>query len=231
MTENRECGADAAAYVLGALGPDEADAFRRHLADCSVCHDEVAAFEQVVDALPMSTSQLTAPRGLRKRLMRTVRAEAKAADTATSRPVVGSRWPTIPNLSPAIAAAFAAVAVGAAVGGAELATGGSNSARTVAARVIGSPGTAELRVASGHAELTVNHFPPPPAGRIYEVWLKRRSGPLMPTRALFSVTATGAGDVGVPGDLRGVSEVLVTPEPDGGSAIPTHTPVIIARLT
>jgi hypothetical protein len=34
----------------------------------------------------------------------------------------------------------------------------------------------------------------------------------------------------VPGDLKGVSEVLVTPEPLGGSSVPTHAPVIIAQI-
>jgi hypothetical protein len=85
-------------------------------------------------------------------------------------------------------------------------------------------------VAGGRAELIVRHLPPPPAGRIYEVWLKRAGQQPSPTSALFSVTTTGAGDVGVPGDLRGVSEVLVTQEPAGGSLVPTDGPVIVATL-
>jgi anti-sigma factor RsiW len=32
--ENRDCGADAAAYVLGALEPEEVEAFRAHMATC-----------------------------------------------------------------------------------------------------------------------------------------------------------------------------------------------------
>ena len=49
MSESHECGGDAAAYVLGALEPDEVEAFRLHMASCVVCRDEVAAFEQVTD--------------------------------------------------------------------------------------------------------------------------------------------------------------------------------------
>jgi hypothetical protein len=52
-----------------------------------------------------------------------------------------------------------------------------------------------------------------------------------PTGALFGVTAAGAGEVEVPGDLRGVSRVTVTQEPTGGSRVPTRAPVIIATLT
>jgi hypothetical protein len=87
-----------------------------------------------------------------------------------------------------------------------------------------------VRLSDGSAELVVRNFAPPPAGDIYEVWLQRPGHAPSPTRALFSVTTGGAGDVGVPGDLHGVQRVLVTPEPAGGSLVPTHAPVIVAQL-
>jgi len=77
----------------------------------------------------------------------------------------------------------------------------------------------------------VSHLPPPPAGRIYEIWVKRGSRPPAPTRELFSVTAGGAAEVGVPGDVRGVSTIMVTEEPAGGSLVLTHVPVIVAQVT
>ena len=89
---------------------------------------------------------------------------------------------------------------------------------------MGSPGEAQLRISHNQAELVVSHLPPPPAGRIYEVWLKRGSTSPAPTSALFSVTADGAATVDVPGDLHGVSQVLVTQEPAGGSRVSTHSP-------
>jgi hypothetical protein len=122
--------------------------------------------------------------------------------------------------------AAAALAI---LGGVELSSGGS-SVRVIRASVIGVPGSAQLRIAGGHAELIVSHLPPPPTGRIYEVWLKRGARAPSPTRALFSVTSSGAADVGVPADLNGVSAIMVTPEPAGGSLVPTHVPVIVARL-
>jgi hypothetical protein len=229
MSADRECGAETAAYALGALDPSEAEAFRRHMASCAVCHDEVSVFGQVADALPLSAPQLKAPRGLRKRVMRAVRAEAAASSPQQESPHL--RFPltfAAPRAGAAIGVAVvAAVAV---IGGVELSSGGAGS-RVIVARVIGVPGSAQLRLSGGHAELIVRHLPPPPAGRIYEVWLQRPDRGLQPTSALFSVTANGAGDVGVPGGLRDVSAVLVTQEPDGGSLAPTHPPVIIARLT
>ena len=45
MSGQHDCGADAAAYVLGALEPAEAEAFTRHLATCVVCRDEECLYE------------------------------------------------------------------------------------------------------------------------------------------------------------------------------------------
>ena len=73
--ETRECGGDAAAYVLGALEPDEAAAFRTHMQTCVVCRDEVETFRGTVDALAFTVPQYEAPKALRRRVMRAVRAE------------------------------------------------------------------------------------------------------------------------------------------------------------
>jgi hypothetical protein len=48
---------------------------------------------------------------------------------------------------------------------------------------------------------------------------------------LFSVTSSGAGDVDVPGSLRGIVRIMVTPEPAGGTTVPTHPAVLTAQLT
>lgn len=52
-----------------------------------------------------------------------------------------------------------------------------------------------------------------------------------PTTALFGVNAAGAADVGIPGSLHGVTLMMVTPEPAGGSPVPTHSAVITASLS
>jgi hypothetical protein len=44
------------------------------------------------------------------------------------------------------------------------------------------------------------------------------------------VVAGGNGDIDVPGGLRGVNQVMVTPEPPGGSRVPTHAAVIRASI-
>jgi anti-sigma-K factor RskA len=220
----RDCGGDVAAYALGALDEAEAETFRAHLQACAVCQDELAAFEQVVNVLPTSAPAYRAPRRLRRRVMNAVAEEPRHAPApaprrrALPRPVVA--------FGGAIALAAAAVVVVLAVGS----SGSSPTPRVVNAQVVGS-GSARLRVSRDHAELVVHRFQAPPPGQIYEVWLQRgKTGAAIPTKALFSVNDAGDADVDVPGNLHGVTQVMVTREPAGGSPKPTHAPVISAVL-
>jgi hypothetical protein len=223
MSHQHDCGDEVAAYALGALGDAEATAFREHLAGCVVCQDELATFEQVVTALPMSAPAYPAPRRLRRRVMQAIAEESRA----TSVPAPRRRRLPRPAfaLGGALATAVAAVIVVVAVG-----SSSSPQPRVIAAQVTG-PGAASLRVSLGHAELVVHRVQAPPAGQIYEVWLQRgKTGTPAPTKALFGVNDAGDADVDVPGNLHGVTLVMVTREPAGGTQKPTHPPVIQAAL-
>jgi len=226
--EQSDCGRDAGAYVLGALGPDEAAEFRRHMATCVICRDEVAALQSVVDELPMAAPQLPAPRALKRRVIANARAERVA--TAKGGSERRAARPRAPSARAVLALAAVLAALVAIVGGLMLSSGGSQRTRLVRASVAARSASAVMRLTEGHGELIVRRMPAAPAGKIYEVWLRRRGGSPMPTSALFDVTAAGSAAVDVPGDLHGVDEVLVTPEPLGGSLAPTHAPVILARL-
>jgi Anti-sigma-K factor rskA/Putative zinc-finger len=231
MSKTYECRGEAAAYVLGSLEQDEAEAFRRHLASCVVCRDELSTFQQAVDLLPMAAPQYPLPRGLRRRVLRELRAQRRTTPTGAGRRRAAPSVFGIPIRRPALAIGVLLCAALATIGGLELASSGSSGVRIIHASVTGSAGRAELRLSRGGAELIVTNVPPPPIGHVYEVWLTHGQRPPSPTDVLFSVTSTGSADVGVPGDLGGVSEILVTPEPSGGSRAPTHEPVIVARLT
>jgi anti-sigma factor RsiW len=219
MSDDPDCGLDAAAYVLGALEPDEAEAYRRHLERCAGCRGEVGALRHVIDVLPMAAPQYPVPRGLRRRVLAAGRRESPhAAGSARAR---AARW-TAGMPRPALAGGLAAVVV-AVVAAVMLASGGT--------RVIqASTGNAELRIAGGRGELIVRALPQAPAGQISQVWLARPNHPPAPTAARFGVTPAGQAYAGIPGDLNGVSEVLVTPEPAGGTKVPTHPPVIVASV-
>ncbi|HTX46719.1 MAG TPA: anti-sigma factor [Solirubrobacteraceae bacterium] len=217
MSGIHDCGADAAAYALGALEPDEAERFKVHLEDCVVCRDELAAFQQVTGALPMAAPQHAVPRRLRRRVLSEVRSDARLRE-----PHAAAR--TGPRIRPAWAGALAgAVAVAVVV---VIAVGSGSSTRVISASV----GHAQLRISGGHAELIVDRLPQAASGHIYEVWLERAGGQPQPTTALFGVTHSGTADVGVPGNVHGVSEVMVTQEPAGGSPHPTTDAVIVAHL-
>jgi anti-sigma-K factor RskA len=231
-------GGEAAGYVLGALEPAEMLAFSRHLETCVVCRDEVLEFGRVTDALAISPTQFEAPRRLRHNvhaeLRRSVEArrpagqpERRRAGTARPARTVRRNW----ALAPVWGAALAAAALALIFIGLPL-SGGNHQpvVHTYAASVARIGGSAEVRVAGGHAELLVHHIGAPAAGEIYEVWLRPRGGVLQPTKALFSVTSGGEGVVEVPGNLRHISEVLVTQEPAGGTLHPTSAPVIVAHL-
>ncbi|MGZ4178817.1 MAG: anti-sigma factor [Solirubrobacteraceae bacterium] len=237
-TDRRECGGDVAAYALGALEPAEAEAFRRHLETCSVCQEELTSFEKVVNELPLASPYHRAPASMRRKVMREVNADARAARASAgtsagtetqARPPRrggGVGW-LVPRPLLGLGLALV-VAVGVGVGVISSSSAGP-STRVVTGQVVGT-GSAQLRIVRERGSLVVHHFAQPPAGKIYEVWLVRGKSAPSPTTALFSVTSAGNGVVDVPGNLKGVSSVLVTPEPMGGSQHPTHTPVISVSL-
>jgi hypothetical protein len=239
------CGGNAAPYVLGALTDEEHASFRRHLESCSVCREEVAALQVVASALPAAAPQLSAPPQLKRRVMASVREDVRRrgvhggerrADVGRARvylPMRGwhaaalARLQWRPNLAAAtLAAAVIALAVVALAPG-----GGGGGTRVSRATVSPRGASASLSVSDGHAQLNIAGMPQAAPGRVYELWLKRSaSAQPQPTDALFTVAADGAASVGVPGNVSGVREVLVTSEPLGGSLVPTRPPVIVARV-
>ncbi len=226
---------DAAAYVLGAFTDGEVQAFREHMAACAVCPGEVTRLQAVADGLAIGVAPHPAPPELRAGIMATVHAEAellRAAGHDADRPPSAAPWWRW-RLAPALAAATALVA-GLLIGALALGGGSSTTRTQVVQATVLAPGhraTAELRKVGSHVELVVEGLPAPPRGRIYEVWLERGTQAPEPTDVLFSVTHGGDGSVGVSGYESGVSKVLVTDEPLGGSLKPTRTPIIVAPTT
>jgi hypothetical protein len=243
---------DVGAWVLGALPRAEAERFAAHLPGCAVCRREVAELQIVADTLPLVADQVAPPPELKLRIMSAVRAEADVLEAAgpeadtVAAPVEEPARPARPDagrerpwwrrpllaLRPVPAAFAAAVLIALGVAGGVLVAGGGPSERTVQASVAlptDPAARAALTVEGERATLSVRDFPSPPRGRVYQVWIKRpgRTAP-EPTDALFDVRG-GRATVEVPGGVDGVEQVLVTDEPNGGSAAPTRDPVVIAQ--
>jgi hypothetical protein len=153
------------------------------------------------------------------------RSRSSAGERSTLRGLFPKRL--LPGLVGALA-----LGVGVVIGGLAFSSGSSVRTEVIRAVVVapGHHATAELRKVGSRLELVVVGMPAPPPGRIYEVWLEHGTEAPLPTDVLFSVTKTGSGSVGVPGNLHGVSKVLVTDEPLGGSLSPTRTPVIVGSV-
>jgi anti-sigma-K factor RskA len=230
---------DAGSYVLHALPDDEYERFEEHLATCEECRREVADLQVAADTLPLAAVQVSPPPELRDRIMTIVRSEAELLGAAEARADEPAAAPTGPrrrrrwslSLRPLTAAMAASALVAAGVIGGIVLTGGSDTKTvTGTVQIASAPAArASLQLSDDATKLQVRRMPPPPAGKVYQVWLKRPNQDPAPTTALFRTDPSGSADVEIQrGRLKGVDQVLVTAEPDGGSMKPTSDPVIVA---
>jgi hypothetical protein len=227
--ERDPCGANAAPYVLRALGDEEAAAFLVHLETCAVCREEVAALQVVADVLPAVAPQVRAPGELKRRVMAEVASDAGWQPRRMPASTTQRLRLSAPGRQAALG--LAAVAAGLAIAAIALLGGGSGAkVRVIRAQVLAPRASATVRLSGARADLTVQNLPQAAAGRVYEVWVKR-AGAAQPTDALFTVSATGSATVSVPGSVAGVKQIMVTSEPRGGSRVPTSAPVIVASLS
>ena len=230
---------DAGSYVLRALPDDEHERFEAHLATCADCRREVADLQVAADTLPLSAVQVDPPPELRDRIMTIVRSEAEllsaageGVDEPARAPVARAprprrRWSLSLRPLPAAMAATALIAAGV-IGGIVLTGGNNTKTVTGTVQIASAPAArASLQLSDDATKLQVRRMPPPPAGKVYQVWLKRPNQDPAPTTALFRTDSSGSADVEIQrGRLKGVDQVLVTAEPDGGSMKPTSNPVI-----
>lgn len=214
-----------AAFALGALPEDERAQLERHMATCHDCRREADELALVVAELPEATEAVPPPPELRSRIMAVV--EADASERTASSPAHGHRGFLAAFLRPRAALVAASVLLLAGLGAGIALTGDPEGSWQ--AEVVMAEASAELDMASDHATLAVRGMPPPPTGRVYQVWVQRGSGAPRPTQALFTTDPSGAATVHVEGRMDGVDAVLVTDEPKGGSRAPTRSPVIVAR--
>jgi anti-sigma-K factor RskA len=232
---------DLAAYMLGALEPEEAAALERHAEDCEHCRSEMRWLTVAVDALPEAVERTEPPPQLREALMAEIRAEARAAGVKSAPAEAGilhrvgswfggrgsgsHTWHRVAGLAVLLLAVVA-------LGGYELGSGGgSEGGGSVSTFVSGkTPGvTAEVVREDDGGEVKLADVKRLPQDRVLEAWV-RRDGEVEPVEALFVPDGKGHASTTL-GDMRGVDLVMVTTEPTGGSEAPTSAPIATVPIT
>lgn len=246
MSDHANFEHGAPAYLLDALTPAEAEAFKAHAVDCALCRDELDRLRPAVDALARSVEPYPAPAEVRESVMRAVKAEMRAP-AAPARLSLGARLRDAfvrPRGASWVAAATLAV-VGAVAGWGvarqvsdeqrPTITSAQDRIRTVAVQIDRDrvpDGSGSLLLARGDAGagsiLRVQGLESPGPRRVYQVWLKR--GEEISPASVFSVRADGSAAVGIVERLDEVDAVLVTREPAGGSRAPSEQPVMQASI-
>lgn len=233
-------GVDVGAYVLEALDAPETHAFAAHLDTCDHCGLEVANLRLVVDTLPLAAPQATPPSALRSRIMAVVEAESELllaagldADRLSAAAAAKGprrRWlPTFAPLRPAFAGALACGLLALGVAGGLVVDGSSEPKTTTLKAWAKGPADARLTQSGDRAALELVDMPSLPEGRVYQVWLDRGDGQLLPSHTLFNVRSDGRAKVAIAESVKGVERILVTAERSGGALAPSPDgPVITA---
>lgn len=218
---------EVAAFALGALDPARLDDFREHLDDCKRCQEELRWLEPAVRALPEGVEQQSPPPRLKARLMEEVRADVDAAAPGRSfgewlRGVRlgGLTWKPLTGL--AVVILIVAGGIGYAVG-----TGSGDNVRTIE-REQQSGIVAEVVTEDGQGELRLTGVEQLPRGKVLEAWVQRGEA-VEPVQTLFTPDAEGNAETTI-GDMNGVSVVMVTREPQGGTKMPTTEPFVEVPL-
>jgi len=217
---------ELAAYLLGALEPGEGAALERHLAGCEECRTELEWLRPAVQLLPESVERVEPAPRLRQSLMEQVRAEARSAPASPSREPrwrLGG-WSLRPLAGLAVVAlvvaAVAAYAIGTSdSGGGETTTVTSGQAPGVTAEVVSEGQSGTLHLANLH------QLPP---DEVLQAWVER-DGQVESAKTLFVPNQDGTASATID-DMGGVTTVMVTAEPRGGSAQPTSDPIASVSL-
>jgi anti-sigma factor RsiW len=234
------------AYALDALSPEEAAEFRRHLAGCQACRDEVRELQNAA-ALMGASSARTPPPELKARILtaadRTAQLPPSRAAATPLRPRADRATPgaTGPSSRPRRwltrvgAAAAAVVLVGGGAIGVQALLGDEESQLSAAAAQVfaaedartatvetAEGGTLTVGVSQERNEMAVDtrDLPALEGGQVYQIWAVH--GEEMVSAAVLTDPQAGAA-MGMPGED---TEVALTVEPEGGSEQPTSDPIV-----
>ena len=239
----------AGVYSLDAIDDgDELTRFEHHLRRCQQCPDEVRGMSATATGLAFAAAQAPPPQ-MRERVL------AAAARTRQLPPVVEhgragetprrARPPrAVPRLAWTVAAIclIAVIALTTLLIRTQSQLDQANARQAAIAAVLAAPdaravtqrtsegGTATVVYSQARHALIVTsaQLPPPPPGKVYELWLlgppRVRPAGLLPATAHGQTAPVLVAGL-VPGDQLGM-----TVEPAGGTSHPTTTPILVLPM-
>jgi anti-sigma-K factor RskA len=215
---------EIAAYLLGALEAGEAAELERHLAGCEECRTELEWLRPAAQLLPESVERIEPPRELRGRLIEQVRSEAETPAPQGTRGRGVRGW----SLRPAAGLAVLVLVV-AAVAAYAIGNGGSGDGDTTTVVSGHSPGvTAEMVRQGESGTLHLTNLHQLPRDEVLQAWVQRGER-VESAKTLFVPNQDGTASATID-DMDGVSTVMVTAEPRGGSVQPTSAPIVSVAI-
>lgn len=234
---------EAVAFALGSLDPQQVDDFKEHLKTCKRCQEELRWLAPAVRALPEAVEPQAPPPALKVRLMAEVRADVEAdarqarAEERREQAAAGggfSAWLgglRVGSLTwkPLAGLALVILVVAAGIGYVVGNDGGSSNMHTWELKAGENDGIAAKVVREGDkGEIRLANVGPLPKGKVLEAWVERE-GKVEPVPALFAPDKAGNASTMIE-NLEGVSVVMVTREPEGGSKAPSEAPFVTVPL-
>jgi anti-sigma-K factor RskA len=246
---HREFEELAAGWVLSVLEPDDEAAFRRHLATCERCERDVRELEGVVGDLAYAAPPAEPPAALWPTIRGQLGATARARPRRLRPPRAAgaARSPWVVRLA---AAAGVVLLVGLALWNVSLRDANdayrarvatldqvvalANDPTTRAIALKGAPAQQGARVtvlASSRQDrgaLLVEGLPPPPAGKVYELWGVPGGQIAMAQPAVVFLGSARPRSVLFSLPIQPTTVFAVTAEPaPHGSRKPTSQPILI----
>lgn len=223
------------AYALGCLDADEEAAVADHLANCAACHQELAAYQAVVNQLPLAVTELSPHPALKQQLLQQIHKKPQAK-MAVSTPARWLSWrltlPTIfvrPQWQVISALAILILLVTnlllwqqmrrTAVPGIQITLANTDAAPD-------ATGFIYISADGKYGTLVAENLPQLPPEQQYQLWLtldgERTSG------GVFSVRKDGYASLEIwsPDPLNLYQTFGITMEPAGGSPSPTGSRVL-----
>lgn len=231
----------AAAYVLGALEPEEHNDFERHVAACNDCRKEVTELYMVRQSLPAMLPQKTPSPRVHEAVMQQVQKEVTLFESAQldeifAPPRVWYRQRLAPSV--AWAAICTALFLGLLGGGQfeHLLNPEGDDTQMVFATV--NPQVAPMVQASLHtggsdpgATLSLRRLPAQQAGQAYRVWIRESErSPLEPVVTKLRQTNKGVTQIFLGRDINDVSELVLTLETGEIGTVPNGKAVLSINL-